>query len=44
MYRGPAGIDALNKMMQNIFNPGRDGRKEVHWNDTVYRIGDKVSS
>ncbi|NJE63372.1 ATP-dependent RecD-like DNA helicase [Enterococcus durans] len=42
MYRGPAGIDALNKMMQNIFNPGRDGRKEVHWNDTVYRIGDKV--
>lgn len=22
MYRGPAGIDALNKMMQEIFNPG----------------------
>ena len=42
MYRGPAGIDALNKMMQEIFNPGRPGKKEVHWNDTVYRIGDKV--
>ena len=42
MYRGAAGIDALNKMMQNIFNPGGGNRKEVHWNDTVYRIGDKV--
>ncbi|MBF8807432.1 MAG: ATP-dependent RecD-like DNA helicase [Enterococcus lacertideformus] len=42
MYRGAAGIDALNKMMQTIFNPGGAGRKEVHWNDTIYRIGDKV--
>lgn len=43
MYRGPAGIDALNKMMQQIFNPNDDGRKkEVSWNETVYRIGDKV--
>ncbi|MEY8445417.1 ATP-dependent RecD-like DNA helicase [Enterococcus ratti] len=42
MYRGSAGIDALNKMMQEIFNPGGNGRKEVHWNDTIYRIGDKV--
>ena len=42
MYRGPAGIDALNKMMQEIFNPGGTGRKEVHWNETIYRIGDKV--
>lgn len=41
MYRGAAGIDALNKMMQEIFNPN-EGRKEVKWNDTVYRIGDKV--
>lgn len=42
MYRGPAGINALNKMMQEIFNPGQPGRKEVSWNETVYRIGDKV--
>ncbi len=27
MYRGPAGIDAINKMMQEIFNPN-DGRKK----------------
>ncbi|MGX7058513.1 SF1B family DNA helicase RecD2 [Vagococcus humatus] len=43
MYRGPAGIDRLNIMLQNIFNPNEDGtRKEVTWNKQVYRIGDKV--
>ncbi|WP_265458181.1 ATP-dependent RecD-like DNA helicase [Enterococcus sp. HY326] len=42
MYRGVAGIDAINKMMQEIFNPNDGSRKEVKWNDTVYRIGDKV--
>ncbi|GCF94017.1 ATP-dependent RecD-like DNA helicase [Enterococcus florum] len=42
MYRGPAGIDALNKMMQEIFNPNDGTKKEVQWNETVYRIGDKV--
>lgn len=42
MYKGAAGIDALNKMMQEIFNPNEGNKKEVHWNDTVYRIGDKV--
>ncbi|WP_313466686.1 ATP-dependent RecD-like DNA helicase [Carnobacterium sp.] len=43
MYRGPAGIDALNKMMQEILNPNETGkRKEVKFNDRVYRIGDKI--
>ena len=43
MYKGVAGINALNKMMQEIFNSNDTGkRKEVVWNDTVYRIGDKV--
>ena len=42
MYRGAAGIDALNKMMQEIFNPNDGTKKEVTWNETVYRIGDKV--
>lgn len=43
MYRGVAGINALNKMMQEIFNGNPDGRnKEVQFNETVYRIGDKV--
>lgn len=43
MYRGVAGINKINEMMQEVFNPNPDKtRKEVVWNDKVYRIGDKV--
>ncbi|WP_414840039.1 ATP-dependent RecD-like DNA helicase [Carnobacterium sp. TMP28] len=43
MYRGPAGIDAINKMMQEILNPNDSKRrKEVKFNDKFYRIGDKI--
>lgn len=43
MYRGKAGIDQLNQMMQEILNGNEDGtRKEVKWLDKIYRIGDKV--
>lgn len=43
MYRGPAGIDRLNGLLQNIFNPNENGaRKELKYGDVVYRIGDKV--
>ncbi len=43
MYRGPAGIDALNKLMQEIFNPNSDGnRREITFGDSIYRVGDKV--
>jgi exodeoxyribonuclease V alpha subunit len=43
MYRGPAGIDRLNTLLQDIFNPNHDGtRKEITFGDTKYRIGDKV--
>ncbi|MDR3156420.1 MAG: ATP-dependent RecD-like DNA helicase [Lactobacillales bacterium] len=43
MYRGIAGIDALNKMIQNVFNPNLDGtKKEVKTPYNVYRIGDKI--
>lgn len=43
MYKGPAGIHALNKMMQEIFNSNADQtKKEVSFNNVVYRIGDKV--
>lgn len=43
MYRGPAGIDRLNEIVQEIYN-GTDGqkRKELKYGDVVYRIGDKV--
>lgn len=42
MYRGVAGIDALNQMMQAIFNPPTAKTKEVYFNEICYRIGDKV--
>lgn len=43
MYRGPAGIDRLNVILQEILNPNVDGkRKELQYGDVKYRIGDKV--
>ncbi|MDN4607098.1 SF1B family DNA helicase RecD2 [Sporosarcina highlanderae] len=42
MYKGPAGIDGLNKMIQQMVNPPGPDRKEVVFGETVYRIGDKV--
>ncbi|WP_301109605.1 ATP-dependent RecD-like DNA helicase [Sporosarcina sp.] len=42
MYKGPAGIDGLNKMIQEITNPPAHGRKEMTFGETTYRVGDKV--
>lgn len=42
MYRGPAGIDALNREIQQLVNPNDGTRKELAFGDVVYRIGDKV--
>lgn len=42
MYKGPAGIDNLNKLIQEIVNPAKEGRKETVFGDITYRIGDKV--
>jgi len=43
MYKGAAGIDAINKMMQEIFNPNDDKkRREVVFFEATYRVGDKV--
>ncbi|WP_223591235.1 SF1B family DNA helicase RecD2 [Neobacillus bataviensis] len=43
MYRGPAGIDRLNLLLQEIFNPNPEGtRKEITFGEVKYRIGDKV--
>lgn len=43
MYRGPAGIDRLNAILQESLNPNPDGtRKELKFGDVTYRIGDKV--
>ena len=43
MYKGPAGIDRLNEMLQEILNGNPDGsRKELTFGDAKYRVGDKV--
>ncbi|MER1999512.1 MAG: ATP-dependent RecD-like DNA helicase, partial [Lysinibacillus sp.] len=42
MYKGPAGIDALNKQIQQLVNANDGTRKEIVFGDTTYRIGDKV--
>jgi exodeoxyribonuclease V alpha subunit len=42
MYRGAAGIDNLNKLLQEIFNSNDGTRKEISFGDVHYRIGDKV--
>lgn len=42
MYRGPAGIDQLNILLQELFNPKTPGKREMKFGDVVYRSGDKV--
>ena len=43
MYRGPAGIDNLNKMLQEVFNSNAEAKKrELKFGDIAYRSGDKV--
>ncbi|KRL04651.1 ATP-dependent RecD-like DNA helicase [Liquorilactobacillus oeni] len=42
MYRGPAGIDRLNIMMQEILNPKRESQKQLDFGKQSFRIGDKV--
>lgn len=42
MYRGNAGIEALNVKLQNIFNPKKEKQREIVFGDVVYRVGDVV--
>lgn len=42
IYRGPAGIDLLNRELQQAINPRREGKRELTWGDSVFRLGDKV--
>jgi len=42
MYRGVAGVENLNDMLQTLFNPKMDQRREVPFGDVVYRVGDMV--
>lgn len=40
MYRGSTGIDSVNKLIQNEFNPNK--QKTIEHGDREFRIGDKV--
>lgn len=42
MYAGINGIDNLNKVLQNVFNPKSDNKREINYGDVIYREGDKV--
>lgn len=42
MYKGEAGIDAMNKALQEEFNPQREGKRQVLFGESIYRVGDKV--
>ncbi len=42
MYKGENGIDNLNYLLQDIFNPKSKDKKEVKVGETIYRENDKV--
>ncbi len=42
MYKGENGIDNLNILLQSIFNPKDEEKKEVKVGDIIYREHDKV--
>ena len=42
MYKGENGIDNLNILLQGIFNPKDEDKKEVKVGDVIYREHDKV--
>ena len=41
MYKGEIGIDNLNKMLCDLFNP-LNNQKSILYGDTLYKEGDKV--
>ncbi|WP_243290655.1 ATP-dependent RecD-like DNA helicase [Bacillus sp. FJAT-47783] len=42
MYRGSAGIDQLNVMLQETLNPKSEQKRELQFGPVTYRVGDKV--
>lgn len=42
MYKGENGIDNLNILLQEIFNPKDESKKEIKVGDIIYREHDKV--
>lgn len=42
MYKGINGIDNMNVILQEIFNPKSLKKNEIKYGDVIYRVGDKV--
>ena len=42
MYAGVNGIDNINKVLQDVFNPVELTKKEIKYGDVTYRENDKV--
>jgi len=42
MYKGENGIDNLNIVLQRLFNPPEEEKKEIKLGDITFREGDKV--
>ncbi len=42
MYKGENGIDNLNVVLQELFNPKSQEKYEIKMGDVIYRVGDKV--
>ena len=42
MYKSNCGIDNLNIILQEIFNPYSDNKKQINYGEVIYRVGDKV--
>lgn len=42
MYASLNGIDNLNKILQNIFNPADKSKKEIVYGDVIFRENDKI--
>lgn len=42
LYRGDNGIDALNLMLQELFNPKDGHKRELVFGQKTFRVGDKV--
>lgn len=42
MYKTIAGIDEINRNLQNIFNPKDKVKKEIRIGEVIFREGDKV--
>ena len=41
MYKGENGIDNLNKILQEVFNPNL-GQDYIKYGDVIYRVNDKI--